>query len=68
MTDEEFCERLLLEEKVAVVPGSAFGESGRGFIRASTPPAMQHRNRAQRMGRFVECHGLASPSRVHLTA
>ncbi len=32
---DEFCERLLFEEKVAVVPGTAFGECGEGFIRCS---------------------------------
>ena len=35
LTSEEFCERLLMEEKVAVVPGTALGESGEGFIRVS---------------------------------
>ena len=35
MTSEDFCERLLMEEKVAVVPGTAFGASGEGFIRCS---------------------------------
>lgn len=35
LTSEEFCERLLYAEKVAVVPGTAFGESGEGFVRAS---------------------------------
>ena len=35
MTSEEFCMKLLEEEKVAVVPGHAFGESGEGFIRCS---------------------------------
>lgn len=35
LSDEEFSERLLMEEKVAVVPGSAFGKSGRGHVRAS---------------------------------
>lgn len=35
LTSEEFCERLLFEEKVAVVPGTAFGECGEGFIRCS---------------------------------
>lgn len=35
MTSEEFAERLLKEEKVAVVPGTAFGESGEGFLRIS---------------------------------
>lgn len=35
MTSEEFCKKLLYEQKVAVVPGTAFGESGEGFIRCS---------------------------------
>jgi len=35
MTSEEFCTRFLMEEKVAVVPGSAFGDCGEGFIRIS---------------------------------
>lgn len=35
MTSEEFCHRLLYEGKVAVVPGSAFGTGGEGFIRIS---------------------------------
>ena len=35
MTSEEFCERLLLSKKVAVVPGNAFGNSGEGFVRVS---------------------------------
>jgi len=35
MSSEAFCMNLLSEEKVAVVPGTAFGESGEGFIRAS---------------------------------
>lgn len=35
MTSEVFCEKLLMEEKVAVVPGTAFGASGEGFIRCS---------------------------------
>lgn len=35
LSSEEFCERLLLSKKVAVVPGSAFGQCGEGFIRAS---------------------------------
>jgi aminotransferase len=33
LTSEEFCERFLLEEKVAVIPGGAFGNSGEGFVR-----------------------------------
>ena len=35
LSSAEFAEQLLLEEKVAVVPGSVFGESGEGFIRCS---------------------------------
>lgn len=35
LTSEEFCTKLLYEQKVAVVPGTAFGESGEGFIRCS---------------------------------
>ena len=35
MTSEEFCTRFLMEEKVAVVPGTAFGDSGEGFVRVS---------------------------------
>ena len=35
MTSAEFCERLLMEQKVAVVPGTAFSESGEGFVRCS---------------------------------
>jgi len=35
LSDEEFSERLLMEEKVAMVPGSAFGKSGAGHVRAS---------------------------------
>lgn len=35
MTSEEFCEKLLFEKKVAIVPGTAFGDSGEGFVRAS---------------------------------
>ena len=35
MSSEEFCNRLLYEGKVAVVPGSAFGTGGEGFIRIS---------------------------------
>jgi aminotransferase len=33
LTSEEFCERFLLQEKVAVIPGGAFGNSGEGFVR-----------------------------------
>jgi aminotransferase len=42
MTGEEFAERLLKEEKVAVVPGSAFGESGKYCIRCSYAYSMRN--------------------------
>ncbi|MBC8570136.1 aminotransferase class I/II-fold pyridoxal phosphate-dependent enzyme [Oscillospiraceae bacterium NSJ-54] len=42
MTSEEFCESLLYHEKVAVVPGTAFGESGEGFFRASYCYSVNH--------------------------
>ncbi|MBR4949620.1 MAG: aminotransferase class I/II-fold pyridoxal phosphate-dependent enzyme, partial [Clostridia bacterium] len=35
MSSDEFCQRLLKEEKVAIIPGNAFGESGEGFARIS---------------------------------
>ena len=35
MTSDEFCEKLLMEQKVATVPGTAFGDSGEGYIRCS---------------------------------
>lgn len=42
MSSEEFCEKLLYSKKVAVVPGTAFGESGEGFIRASYCYSVEH--------------------------
>lgn len=42
MSSEEFCEKLLFEEKVAVVPGSAFGDSGEGYIRISYAYSLKH--------------------------
>ena len=58
MDDEEFCERLLREERVAVVPGSAFGDSGAGFIRASYATSEENIQRAlERMERFMRRHG-----------
>lgn len=58
MRDEEFCEALLMEERVAVVPGSAFGESGAGFIRASYTNSYENIEKAlERMRRFMVRHG-----------
>ncbi len=44
----EFCERLLKEEKVAVIPGGAFGESGEGYIRACYAYSIDNINEAMR--------------------
>lgn len=55
LTSEEFAEQLLLEEKVAVVPGSVFGSSGEGYIRCSYASSMDSLQEAiKRMGRFME--------------
>ncbi len=42
MTSDEFCERLLYSKKVALVPGTAFGEAGEGFVRASYCYSIEH--------------------------
>ena len=53
----EFCERLLEEEKVAVVPGNAFGESGEGFVRCSYAYSVEQITEAlRRIERFVKRH------------
>ena len=41
LTSEEFCERFLMEEKVAVIPGSAFGPGGEGYVRACYAASMR---------------------------
>ena len=41
LTSEEFCERFLREEKVAVIPGTAFGPGGEGFVRAAYAASMK---------------------------
>ncbi|MDQ0152958.1 aminotransferase [Moryella indoligenes] len=55
LSSEEFCTRLLQEEKVAVVPGNAFGDSGEGFVRISYAYSLKQLKEAmERIGRFVE--------------
>lgn len=55
LTSEEFCERLLYAERVAVVPGTAFGQGGEGFIRASYCYSTDHIKEAlRRIGRFLD--------------
>lgn len=59
LTSEQFAEELLKEEKVAVVPGHVFGESGEGYIRCSYATSMAQLQEAlKRMQRFVEARKL----------
>jgi len=54
MTSEEFCEKLLYSEKIAVVPGTAFGDSGEGYIRCSYAYSLKNLEEAlMRIERFV---------------
>lgn len=55
LSSEEFCERLLYEHNVAVVPGNAFGDCGEGYIRISYAYSLKHlMTAAERMKEFVE--------------
>ncbi|MGL4344391.1 MAG: aminotransferase class I/II-fold pyridoxal phosphate-dependent enzyme [Cellulosilyticaceae bacterium] len=57
MSSEAFCENLLREQKVAVVPGNAFGESGEGFIRCSYAYSVPELKEAlRRIALFVNKH------------
>jgi aminotransferase len=58
MDENHFAEALLQEEKVAVVPGSAFGESGAGFVRMAYATAYEKIEEAlNRMESFMRRHG-----------
>ena len=58
MDENTFSARLLKEESVAVVPGSAFGPSGVGFVRCSYAAAYEKIEEAlHRMQRFMQRHG-----------
>jgi aminotransferase len=64
LTSDEFAERLLMEERVAVVPGTAFGACGEGFLRISYAYSLKDLKKAlERLERFVkrleENHGNA---------
>ena len=55
LTSEEFCEKLIYQKRVAVVPGSAFGASGEGFVRISYCYSTKHIVEAlERMKAFLE--------------
>lgn len=55
LTSEEFCQRLLDEKGVAIVPGTAFGDCGEGYARISYAYSVDHITEAlEKMGEFVE--------------
>ena len=55
LSSEEFCERLLVEQKVACIAGNAFGASGEGFVRMCYAASMQNLEEAlRRIGLFLE--------------
>ena len=55
LTSEEFCNRLLQEQHVAVIPGDAFGESGAGHVRISYSYSMAHlREACSRIRDFLQ--------------
>ena len=57
LTSEEFCERLLEEEHVAIIPGTAFGQSGEGFARISYAYSLEYLQEAMnRIEHFLEVH------------
>ena len=58
LTSQEFCEMLLKEQQVAIVPGDAFGESGEGYARISYAYSVEHLETAMRRIRmFLKEHG-----------
>ena len=55
LSSEEFCERLLVEQKVACIAGNAFGESGEGFVRMCYAASLQDLEEAlRRIGLFLD--------------
>jgi len=58
MDETEFAETLLQEERIALIPGSAFGEAGQGYVRCSYATAYEKIEQAlERLQRFVRRHG-----------
>jgi len=55
LSSEEFCEKLLLTERVAVIPGTAFGEGGEGFVRMCYAASFDNlREALKRIERFIK--------------
>ena len=58
MSSQQFCERLLQQKKVALVPGDAFGNSGEGYVRVSYSYSLTHLSQAfQRIEEFLKDEG-----------
>ena len=58
LTSQEFCEMLLKEQEVAIIPGDAFGASGEGYARISYAYSVEHLETAMRRIRtFLKDHG-----------
>lgn len=54
LTSNEFCERLLMQEKVAIIPGNAFGDCGEGYVRVSYSYSLNHIKEAlKRIKKFI---------------
>ncbi len=63
LDDNAFCDLLLHEERCALIPGSAFGASGAGFVRASYASSEDNIQRAlDRIARFMQRHGWMQPA------
>ncbi len=55
LSSDEFCERLIMEKHVAVIPGTAFGECGEGYIRVSYCYSIENiKNAIYKIGEFVK--------------
>lgn len=55
LSSDDFCEQLLRRHRVAIIPGTAFGNSGEGYVRASYCYSVEHIEEAlRRIGKFVE--------------
>ncbi len=55
LTSEQFCEELLKDQKVAVVPGNAFGDSGEGFVRISYAYSVENiSNALEKIDNFIK--------------
>ncbi|MEG2769479.1 MAG: aminotransferase class I/II-fold pyridoxal phosphate-dependent enzyme, partial [Oscillospiraceae bacterium] len=55
MTSEQFCDELFREKRVSVIPGTAFGASGEGFVRISYSYSIEHLSEGvKRMAEFVK--------------